>query len=185
MRIITGKLKGRRFQVPKGLDLRPTTDRAKESIFNLIEARRYMDGCMVLDLFAGTGNLGMEAISRAARFVTFVDREPAHTKMISKNLKEFDVEDQARVVTADVAHFLETPPVPQDIIFCDPPYDYSLMMELPKMILDSGWLNDSGWLILEHDKYHDFREHPKCIFEKPYGRTVVSIFVHDPDADHR
>ncbi|MFN1834838.1 16S rRNA (guanine(966)-N(2))-methyltransferase RsmD [Balneola sp. MJW-20] len=185
MRIITGKLKGRRFNIPKGLDVRPTTDRAKESIFNLIEARKYIDGSMILDLFAGSGNLGIEAISRAAKFVTFVERDPANAKLIEKLLRDFDVEDQGRVVTADVQHFLKQPAIPQDFIFCDPPYDYPLVEELVEEILASDWLKQEGWFILEHDKYHDFREHPKCIFEKPYGRTIISIFVHDPDEHDR
>ncbi len=184
MRIITGKLKGRHFNIPKGLDVRPTTDRTKESIFNLIEARVFMEGTIILDLFAGSGNLGFEAISRGAKHVTAVELDPQNAKHIEKTAKQFDIEDQMRVVCSDVQKYLEGMPVPHHFIFCDPPYDYPFLDEMIDQVFEQNWLTDEGWFFLEHDKYKDFTNHPNCTFSRAYGRTIVSIFQKQPvDSD--
>ncbi|MBO6584607.1 MAG: 16S rRNA (guanine(966)-N(2))-methyltransferase RsmD [Gracilimonas sp.] len=180
MRIITGKLKGRNFNIPKGLDVRPTTDRTKESIFNLIEARVFMEGTQILDLFAGSGNLGFEAISRGARHVTSVELDPQNVKQIEKTAAEFGIDDQMRIVCSDAQRFLNGMAIPYHFIFCDPPYDYPFMDELIDQVFEENWLTDEGWFILEHDKYKDFTDHPKCTFSKAYGRTIVSIFQKHP-----
>jgi 16S rRNA (guanine(966)-N(2))-methyltransferase RsmD len=180
MRIITGKLKGRQFTIPKGLDVRPTTDRTKESIFNLIESRVFMEGTIILDLFAGSGNLGFEAISRGTKHVTSVERDAQNVKQIEKTAKEFGIENQMRIVCSDVQKFLNGMATPHHFIFCDPPYDYPFMDDLVDQILSQNWLTEEGWLILEHDKYKDFKDHPNCTFSKAYGRTIVSIFQKHP-----
>lgn len=184
MRIITGKLKGRQIKIPKGLDVRPTTDRTKESIFNKIEVYKYLEGSVILDLFGGSGNLGFEAISRGAKSVTFVDLNPRNISLIEKNAADFGVEGQVRTNTADVQRFLSGMAIPYDFIFCDPPYDYEWMDEMIAQILENNWLKEDGWFILEHDKYHNYKEHPHCFFSKAYGRTTVSIFEKHPvDSD--
>ncbi len=180
MRIITGKLKGRRIQIPKGLDVRPTTDRTKESIFNKIEVYKYLENSTVLDLFGGSGNLGFEAISRGAKHVTFVDIDPKNIRLIEKVAKEFDIEKQVRAQVLDVQQFLNGFSGTYDFIFCDPPYDYEWMEEMINQILEKEWLNEDGWFILEHDKYHNYNNHPHCFFSKAYGRTTVSIFEKHP-----
>ncbi|WP_421773482.1 16S rRNA (guanine(966)-N(2))-methyltransferase RsmD [Gracilimonas sp.] len=180
MRIITGKLKGRHFNIPKGLDVRPTTDRTKESIFNLIEARVFMEGTQILDLFAGSGNLGFEAISRGARHVTSVELDAQNVKQIEKTAADFGIDDQMRIVCSDAQRFLNGMAIPYHFIFCDPPYDYPFMEELIDQVFEDNWLTDEGWLILEHDKYKDFTDYPKCTFSKAYGRTIVSIFQKHP-----
>lgn len=180
MRIITGKLKGRRIHIPKGLDVRPTTDRTKESIFNVIEARLYIEDSQVLDLFAGSGNLGFEAISRGAKRVTAVEKNPKNAKQIEKTADQFGVSDQIRVITADVLQYLNGMAVPHQFIFCDPPYEYPFMEEMIDTVLTSNWLSEDGWFILEHDRKHRFEQHPHCFFSKPYGRTIVSIFQKQP-----
>ena len=180
MRIITGKLKGRRFEIPKGIEVRPTTDRTKESIFNKIDAYKYIDGAVVLDLFGGSGNLGFEAISRGAKSVTYVDIESGNIRLIEKTAAEFEIEHQVRTNVADVQRYLNGTPIPYDFIFCDPPYNYPWMDEMIAQILEHNWLKKDGWLILEHDKYHDYKEHPHCFFSKAYGRTTVSIFEKHP-----
>lgn len=180
MRIITGKLKGRTIKMPDTLNVRPTADRTKESIFNVIEARVYLEGANVLDLFAGSGNLGFEAISRGVKQVLFVDQNPANIKHIEKVASSFKVETQVRTRVSDVRLFLEGPAVPYDFIFCDPPYDYDWMLEMIEAVLSNNWLSDEGWFILEHDKRHQFTEHEHCFFSKAYGRTTVSIFGKHP-----
>ena len=184
MRIITGTLKGRQIPIPDSGLVRPTADRTKEGIFSVISARRYFDRLHVLDLFAGSGNLGFEAISRGVAHVTFVDREPDHTAHLRKLAEDFKVTPQTDIITRDVHEYLHDhpSPVPFDLIFADPPYDLSWMTEMTEIILEKNWLHSSGWLILEHDRRFDFEDHPLCKFSKAYGRTVVSIFTRDEDA---
>lgn len=180
MRIITGTLKGRQINIPKTLDVRPTTDRTKESMFSVIEAHKYIDGARVLDLFAGSGNLGFEAISRGAQSVLFVDSERNNLKNIEKTAAGFEVADRVRTHCATAEEFVEGRATPYDFIFCDPPYDYPMMDELVGHILQGGWLSDGGWFLLEHDKRHHFEEHPHCFFSRAYGRTIVAIFQKHP-----
>ena len=177
MRIITGKLKGRTIPTPKTDLLRPTTDRTKEGLFSVIDARAWFDNSRVLDLFAGSGNLGFEAISRGASTCLFVDQEVIHTRQIEATAKIFGVEDQIQTVTSEVETFLERGDRGTfDFIFADPPYDYFFMKEMTDTILNNNWLNKDGWFILEHDKRLDFSDHDKCVFSKAYGRTIVAIF---------
>ncbi len=177
MRIITGSLKGRTIPVPDTGELRPTADRTKEAIFSIIDARRFLEGMSILDLFAGTGNLGFEAISRGAERVTAVERNVEHTRLIERLGREFGVEKQLMVITESVDSFLKrTPQSPYHIIFADPPYDYPGIEEMVTELLVPEWLTDEGWFILEHDKRHQFESHDHCIHSKAYGRTTVSIF---------
>ena len=180
MRIITGKLKGRRIHIPKGLDVRPTTDRTKESIFNKIEAYKHIQGSVVLDLFGGSGNLGFEAISRGAKSVTFVELSQKNVRHIENVASEFGVEGQIRTNVDDVQSYLNGMAIPYDFIFCDPPYEYAWMEKMIAQILENNWLQEEGWFILEHDKYHKYKEHPHCFFSKAYGRTTISIFEKYP-----
>lgn len=177
MRIITGLLKGRNIHLPNTLNVRPTTARTKEGLFSILDARKFIRNTRVLDLFAGSGNLGIEAISRGAEKVLFVDQDSRNTNHIEKVSREFDIDDQVRTVPTTVQKFLGGIPLPYDIIFCDPPYEYPRMHELIETITQDGWLAEQGWLILEHNKKHDFTDHPHCAYYKEYGRTHVSIFL--------
>lgn len=178
MRIITGKLKGRKIPVPKSGLLRPTSDRAKEGIFSVIHARTYFDDTRILDLFAGSGNLGFEAISRGAANCLFVDREIQHIRHIEKMGKLFEIEQQVQTAAVDVEHYIESNTHGSfHFIFADPPYDYHLMESLIDTLLKNNWLKPDGWFILEHDKYNDFSDHPNCVYTKKYGRTIASIFM--------
>ncbi len=180
MRIITGKLKGRRFSTPGNTDIRPTSDRTKESMFSVIEVRKHIAGSVVLDLFAGSGNLGFEAISRGADRVVFVESLAKAVDNIEKQAAAFGVQKQVHGICANVETFLRNTGQAYDLVFADPPYDYEFMADLPEIILQNGWLKDDGWFILEHDKRHHFGEHPHCVFAKPYGRTIVTIFTKEP-----
>lgn len=177
MRIITGSLKGRKLKAPTTGEIRPTSDRTKEGMFNVINARRYFDDLDVLDLFGGSGNLGFEAISRGARHATFVDSNRASVKMIEETAKQFDIAEQVIAIYSEVDSFLKRFAKPYDLVFADPPYDYPKMEELIELVLHGGWLAADGWFLLEHDKRHKFAEHPNCVFSKPYGRTIVTIFT--------
>ncbi len=176
MRIITGFLKGRKITTPANVEMRPTSDRAKESIFSIIEVRKHLEGSDILDLFAGSGNLGFEAISRGAGNVIFVEISADALSHIEKTARQFGVEKQIYTICSPVDSFLLGTPRPFDIVFADPPYDYAELPGLPDIVLNDGWLCEDGWFILEHDKRHHFGERPDCVFTKPYGRTIVSIF---------
>lgn len=181
MRIITGKLKGRTIPIPKTGILRPTSDRTKEGIFSVIDARIYLDGNRILDLFAGSGNLGFEALSRGAESCLFVDSESKHTAHIEKLAASFGIKEQVTTLAMPVESFLEKNYGLFDIIFADPPYDYYKMDGIIDVFMDGNWLAEDGWFILEHDKRHNFTSHQKCVFSKPYGRTIVSIFKDTAD----
>lgn len=185
MRIITGLLKGRQISVPKAIDVRPTTDRTKEGLFSTLEAHKYIRNAQVLDLFAGSGNLGFEAISRGAENVHFVDSNRRSINHIEKVAREFKVQDQVRLASIAVEDFLKGPAVPYDFIFADPPYDYGNNEEIITTVLENGWLQPTGWLILEHNKYDDFRDHKHCIIEKEYGKTLISIFSPTTETDNQ
>ena len=177
MRIITGLLKGRQISLPKGMGIRPTSDRTKEGIFSIINARKVIHETQVLDLFAGSGNLGFEAISRGAQRVTAVDKNKRCTNFIDKTARELGITDQIQTRTSSIEQYLSTPAIPYDIIFADPPYSYPEIPKLITTVLSNGWLHNNGWLILEHDKRHDFSEHEHLLLARSYGRTIVSIFT--------
>lgn len=179
MRIITGKLKGRKIPTPKTDKLRPTSDRTKEGLFSVIQARTWLENTRTLDLFAGSGNLGFEAISRGAATCLFVDQEKEHLNYIDKLAGTFGISSQVQTIRASVEKHLEKNGGAYDFIFADPPYDYHLMEEMIEIVLENSWLSSNGWFILEHDKRHDFSSHQNCVFSKAYGRTIVSIFTHD------
>ncbi len=183
MRIITGTLKGRKITTPAHVDMRPTSDRAKESIFSIIEVRKHLPGSSILDLFAGSGNLGFEAISRGAERVHFVEVSGAAVEHIDKTARQFGVDKQIHTICSSVETYLRGHSRPFDIVFADPPYDYGELPELPDIILRDGWLKEDGWFILEHDKRHHFGERSDCVFTKPYGRTIVSIFRKNEETD--
>jgi 16S rRNA (guanine(966)-N(2))-methyltransferase RsmD len=175
MRIITGSLKGRRLDVPVGVDIRPTSDFTKGGIFNILESRKGLAGAHVLDLFSGTGNLGFEAISRGAASAVMVEADRFAATAITKTADRFGVGGQVTVVNTDAASYLGRSPVGYDVVFADPPYEYADMPGLADTVL-SSWLATDGWFILEHDVRHNFTSDPRCVFAKPYGKTIVSIF---------
>lgn len=179
MRIITGTLKGRRVSVPKNVELRPTTDRVKESMFAVIEARKGLAGLHILDLFAGSGNLSFESISRGARRIVAIEQSSIAVHHINKTAKTLHIDPQIHVLAANVEQYLDGAAQTFDLVFADPPYTYPYIPHLIERVL-SHWLSDQGWLVLEHDLRHQFQDHPHCVFSKAYGRTIVTIFTKTP-----
>ena len=181
MRIITGKLKGRQIKIPKEINyIRPTSDRTKEGMFGVIAARKDFRGTEVLDLFAGTGNLGFECISRGSAHAFFIDGSKEALRIINDNATTLGIDAQVRSQCSDIMRFIKGHPRAYDLVFADPPYDFPEMEDLIDHVLNDGWLKDDGWFILEHDARHNFSERPNCVFMKPYGRTIVTIFVSYP-----
>ncbi len=178
MRIIAGRLRRRTLRAPKGLLTRPTTDRVREAIFNLLESRLAVEGAHVLDLFAGTGSLGLEAISRGAAAVSFVEQQSKVLKVARQNAEDLAVADHCWFLRADAVAYLKRYQGPAfDLILADPPYDLEALSQLPELAVPH--LKPEGLFVLEHDARLRFEDHPHLDTSRPYGRTIVSIFRSD------
>ena len=176
MRVISGKYKRRTFEVPRNFKARPTTDFAKENLFNVLNNLIDLEECAnVLDLFAGTGGISLEFVSRGCGRVISVEREQLHQTHIYK-LKEQLKETNWIPLRADVFRYIEKCHDTFDLIFADPPYALTRLAELPDLILDKGMLAPEGMLILEHGKDHSFAEHPCFVQERVYGSVHFSFF---------
>jgi 16S rRNA (guanine(966)-N(2))-methyltransferase RsmD len=176
MRIIAGRFRGRPLRAPKGRDTRPTTDRVREALFSLLAARRPLDGARVLDLFAGTGALGLETLSRGAASAVFVEHHAPTLRLARQNAAALGAEAACTFLRADAVAFLRRPPGARfDLAFADPPYDLDALPILPD--LARPHLAPGGLFALEHDARHDFAGHPALVLSRPYGRTVISLFT--------
>ncbi len=179
MRVISGKLKGRKII---GYDIegtRPTMDRVKESLFGSIQ--EYIDNSIVLDLFAGSGNLGIEAISNGASRCYFIDNNKKCIKVIQDNIKQFGIENQAIIIQNDyqkVLEYFKDNSIMFDIIFVDPPYQYKIMNEILDKVRDYNLLNNDGVIILEYsfDKLSDNINGYHLLKYKKYGDKFISIY---------
>lgn len=176
MRIISGKFKGRRITAPKNLPVRPTTDMSKESLFNILNNRFDFEGLKVLDLFAGTGNIGYEFASRGAVNVTSVDGDFGCIKFIKETSAEFDFNLSA--VKSDVVKFLKGCKSSFDIIFADPPYnmDQAVFEDIVSTVFENELLQQDGMMIIEHSKYTKLNHMMNFSFQKNYGGSVFSFF---------
>ena len=175
MRIISGLHKGRRIVAPKNLPVRPTTDRAKESLFNMLHHKWEWNVLTVLDLFAGIGNMSYEFASRGVQKITAVDENRNCTQFIKKTTTTLQM--PIAVVQADVLRFIEKQPQsPFDIVFADPPYDFPLekYQKLVTTLTDEGWLG--GTLIVEHQSRLKMDEMQCFAFSRTYGDTSFSFF---------
>ncbi|MGQ0829742.1 MAG: RsmD family RNA methyltransferase [Bacteroidota bacterium] len=176
MRIISGTHKGRVIHVSRNLTMRPTTDFAKESIFNILNNHFEFDGLKVLDLFCGTGNLSYEFASRGCGEITAVDNNYACCEFVKKTANIFEM-NQIKVVKSDGIKFLKNTNDTCHIIFCDPPYDMDNFQLIPELVFERNLLKPQGWLIVEHGERTDLSV-IKCFKEKrKYGNVNFSIFV--------
>ncbi|MBA3970705.1 MAG: RsmD family RNA methyltransferase [Bacteroidetes bacterium] len=176
MRIIHGTHKGRLVHPPKNLPVRPTTDFAKESIFNILNNHFEFDGLKILDLFCGTGNISYEFASRGCGEVTCVDSSYHCCDFIKKTAASFKM-DAIRVVKSDVFAFLKRPSGPFHIVFCDPPYDMEKLETLPELVFSNNLLKPQGWLIEEHGPHTDLSKLEHFSEHRKYGNVNFSIFT--------
>jgi len=176
MRIISGKHKSKRISAPKKLPVRPTTDMAKESLFNILNNHFYFDAIDVLDLFAGTGNISYEFASRGTKNIVAVDAFFGCIKFINETAKTLDLD--ITTYKSDVFKFLEKTPIKSDVIFADPPYDFeeAQFLKIADLVFENELLNEDGLLIIEHSKHTDLTKHPKHSYDKRYGGNVFSFF---------
>ncbi|WP_420553408.1 RsmD family RNA methyltransferase [Tenacibaculum aiptasiae] len=176
MRIISGKYKSKRISAPKNLPVRPTTDMAKESLFNILNNLYYFENISVIDLFAGTGNISYEFASRGTETIYAVDANYGCIKFINQTSKELDL--NINTYKSDVYKFIEKTPLKSDVVFADPPYDFetSQFLKIADLVFEKELLNEDGILIIEHSKHTDLTEHPKHSYDKRYGGNVFSFF---------
>ena len=176
MRIISGKFKGKRIQAPKNLPVRPTTDMAKEALFNILNNLYYFNDVSVLDLFSGTGNISFEFVSRGCETITAVDSNSNCTKFIYKTAEELNMPIQ--IVKTDVFKYLETTKSTFDIIFADPPYEFQpeKFEQIIDLVFKNNLLNEGGLLIVEHSKHTNLTQHPLIAYQKKYGGNMFSFF---------
>jgi 16S rRNA (guanine966-N2)-methyltransferase len=176
VRIISGHLKARRFSVPKGFPSRPTTDFAKEGLFNVLENQFVISDSKILDLCVGTGNISFEFISRNASAVTGVDLNFRCLNHVRKMASELQITNQLQTVKSDILHFLTKTEHTYDLIFADPPYDYSSHAEIAKLVFERNLLNEDGILIIEHGRNTVLDAMIHYDFTRVYGNVYFSFF---------
>ncbi|MDR0972279.1 MAG: 16S rRNA (guanine(966)-N(2))-methyltransferase RsmD [Bacteroidales bacterium] len=174
MRIISGYLKGRRLNVPNNLPIRPTTDLAKESLFNILRNEITFEDVTTLDLFAGTGSISFEFISRGVKQATTVDINPKCIDFIKKTSQQLNI-NNLFALKNDVFVFFGRSQLSFDLVFCDPPYDLKQIDKIPDLVLKS-FVKPNGLFILEHSKEHSFKEHPCFKEQRNYGKVNFTFF---------
>lgn len=175
MRIITGKYKGRHFEVPRTFKARPTTDFAKENLFNVLRAYLDFEDTQALDLFGGTGSISLELLSRGCPRVLTVEKDRKHYGFISQCQRTL-ADDAWTPMCGDALRFIDRCSQRFDLVFADPPYALAELGELPDRVMNSALLNDGGLFVLEHGKDHDFSQHPCFLEHRSYGSVNFSFF---------
>ena len=175
MRIVSGEFKGRIINPPAGFTLRPTTDTAKESLFNILNNRYDFDELSVLDLFAGTGSISYEFLSRGVADIVCVEMNARHVGFIEKTCNDLK-STSAKVVRADVFSFLKACTRSFDIIFADPPYDLKGIDQVPLLVFEKQLLKPDGVLVVEHSIETNLSAHPNFVEKRKWGKVNMSFF---------
>lgn len=191
MRIITGKYKGRHFDIPRSFKARPTTDFAKENIFNVLTGYMDFEGATALDLFSGTGSITLELLSRGCAHVISIEADRDHHRFIMQCLQKlkdtsvdsgqwtvdrYDHNCHCLPIRGDVFRFVKSCKQQFDLIFADPPYALKELPTIPSLIFEKNLLKPEGVFVFEHGKDHDFRDHPNFVEHRSYGSVNFSIF---------
>ena len=182
MRIISGKFKGRRIPSFGKIDARPTTDFAKEGLFNILNNRIDFEGLSVLDLFAGTGSISFEFISRGSTNVIAVELNDKHCSYIRKIARELSIDDLI-VLRADAFRYLSSCKMKFDLIFADPPYQLPTLTEIPDLVFSKGLLKEEGLFVMEHSDKQSFINHPRFLMHKNYGNVNFSFFTPEQEQE--
>ena len=175
MRIIGGQYKGRIISPVAGLKARPTTDFARESLFNILNNRVDFESISVLDLFSGTGAIGFEFASRGVEVVHMIEKDHKHISGIRQNIEKIGIKN-IKPVHIDVKAFLKTCKFKYDIVFADPPYDLGWLASIPDLVIGSGVMKASGFFIMEHPKALRFGDHESFYEHRNYGSVNFSFF---------
>lgn len=175
MRIITGEYKGRHFDVPRTFKARPTTDFAKENIFNVVRSYVDFEDTVALDLFAGTGSISLELLSRGCQQVVSVEKDRDHARFIRQCLEKLG-DKRCNLIQGDVFKFLKSCHLKFDFIFADPPYALENLASIPDLVLDNDLLTEDGIFVFEHGKTNSFTDHPRFVEHRAYGSVNFSLF---------
>jgi 16S rRNA (guanine966-N2)-methyltransferase len=180
MRIIGGEWGGRKIHPPSKMPFtRPTTDIAKEGLFNIIQSNRDLEGMKTLDLFGGTGSISFELASRGASDLTIVEKDSQMLAFIRKTAETLGL-SQLKVIPSDVFRFIKNVQESYDFIFAGPPYALETIDQIPQYIVQGNLLKTNGWFVLEHTPRNHFRGYPLFVTERNYGTTIFSIFINKP-----
>ena len=182
MRIITGIYKGRHFDIPRSFKARPTTDFAKENIFNVLMQYVDFEDAQALDLFSGTGSISLELVSRGCRQVVSVEMDRDHHRFIQECLKKLNT-DKCVPIRGDVFRFLKSCKQQYDFIFADPPYALKELPQIPDIIFERQLLKEEGLFVFEHGKDYDFSDHPHFLEHRSYGSVNFTLFTAKERAD--
>lgn len=177
MRIISGTHKGRPIVTPANLPIRPTTDLAKESLFNILNNIFDFEDLEVMDLFSGTGSISFEFASRGAKRIVVVDNNYRCVEFIKKASQNFGFNKVITIQRANVFVYLKYPQAPFDLIFADPPYEMENIQVIPDLVFNQKLLKPGGWLIIEHSRDQNFEAHPHFLQHRNYGKVNFSIFL--------
>jgi 16S rRNA (guanine966-N2)-methyltransferase len=175
MRIVSGLLRGRQINPPSNFTARPTTDYAKESLFNILNNRVDFEEIKVLDLFSGTGSIAMEFASRGATIVYAVEMNRKYCQFIDKTVKGFGLAN-LKVLNTDAFRYLDKNQQAFDVVFADPPYDLEGLDLIPDRFFKGAGLTPDGWFILEHSSKSTFKSHPRFVELRTYGKVNFSFF---------
>ncbi len=179
MRIISGSLKGRRLDPPvksRTWPTRPTTDFAREGLFNILQNRLDFEGLHALDLFGGSGSHSFELISRGCQDVTYVDLFKGCIDFVKAKAKEWNIEDQIHIVQDDVLKYIQRGGHSYHYIFAGPPYPLKELNQIPRLIFDHDLLTEDGLFVIEHNFHHDFTRLKEFVEQRSYGQTQFSFF---------
>jgi 16S rRNA (guanine966-N2)-methyltransferase len=177
MRIIGGEWGGRKIHPPSKMPFtRPTTDIAKEGLFNIIQSNRSLEGLKILDLFGGTGSISFEFASRGANDLTIVEKNGQMLGFIRKTAELLEL-NKLKIIPSDVFRFLKNNKEQYDFIFAGPPYALETIDQLPDYVIKGNLLREDGWFVLEHTPRNRYKDYPLFVTERNYGTTLFSIFI--------
>ncbi|MDE3058285.1 MAG: 16S rRNA (guanine(966)-N(2))-methyltransferase RsmD [Bacteroidota bacterium] len=178
MRVIAGTFKGRVLRTVNDRSVRPATGKTRGAIFNILQNRIAWKNARVLDLFAGSGSLGIEALSRGAQHVVFVEHSRRVAEFLKQNVEQLSVNGACSIEISDAELFLKRIAHPFDIIFADPPYAWEKLLQLPTLVFESGAVAKNGYLIIEHPERLKFQESSlwRNVLSRKYGNTVLTFF---------
>ncbi len=176
MRIVGGIFGGRRFSPPARIPARPTTEVAKEGLFNMLNNTIDIEGLKTLDIFGGTGSISYELASRGAADLTIIERDPTTIDFIKKTAKELGIDDKLHIIRGDVFKFMKQSTDQYDFIFAGPPYALQNIDDIPLLVFEKNMLLPEGIFVLEHTPRNDYQQHPHFLRIKNYGTTVFTFF---------
>ncbi len=187
MRIISGEFRGRRLKSPANYDIRPTSDKVKEAVFSMISPY-FTEDCVCMDVFAGSGNLGLEALSRGVRRAYFSDQNKESLRLIKENIKLCHAEDRSIMLSGDFRENIRKIREKIDFFFIDPPYADGYVLTTIDAILDAGILAEDGLIICEHEKYDPMPDEYRglqTLRARRYGKTCITIYAFAPEEEQQ